>query len=50
LLIPKNATNEEAIKQINSLLSLSDEEYLDLCKKAFMFFQENLSYEIFEKK
>ena len=50
LLIPKNATNEEAIKQINSLLNLSDEEYLELCKKAFRFFQENLSYEIFEKK
>ena len=50
LLIPKNATNEEAIKQINSLLNLSDEEYLELCKKAFKFFQENLSYEIFEKK
>ncbi|MBQ5543945.1 MAG: glycosyltransferase, partial [Mycoplasmataceae bacterium] len=50
LLIPKNATNEEAIKQINSLLNLSNEEYLELCKKAFKFFQENLSYEIFEKK
>ncbi|MBQ5492438.1 MAG: glycosyltransferase [Mycoplasmataceae bacterium] len=49
LLIPKNATNEEAIKQINSLLNLSDEEYLKLCKKALKFFQENLSYEIFEK-
>ena len=50
LLIPKNATNEEAIKQINSLLNLNDEEYLELCKKALRFFQENLSYEIFEKK
>ena len=50
LLIPKNATNEEAIKQINSLLNLSDEEYLEICKKALKFFQENLSYEIFEKK
>ena len=50
LLIPKNATNEETIKQINSLLNLNDEEYLELCKKALRFFQENLSYEIFEKK
>ena len=50
LLIPKDATEQEAIKQINSLLNLKDEEYLELSNNAFKFFQENLSYEIFEKR
>ena len=50
LLIPKNATTKEAIQQINSLLNLNDEEYYKLCEKALRFFEENLSYEIFEKR
>ncbi|MBO6042686.1 glycosyltransferase [bacterium] len=50
LLIPKDATIKEAIHQINSLLNLKDEEYYELCKKALIFFKQNLSYEIFEKK
>ena len=50
LLIPKNATTKEAIQQINSLLNLNDEEYYKLCEKALRFFEENLSYEVFEKR
>ncbi|WP_033160896.1 glycosyltransferase family 4 protein [[Mycoplasma] collis] len=50
LLIPKDATIEQATELINNFLKMDDEKYLEMCKNAYEFAKKHFSVETFINK